>query len=365
MLVVPGPSQYRRMPGLLKNSGLYIKQYGKSALLVGGETALSVSDSMIIDSLKENEIEYLGSIPYGGECSWSQINRLVDLVQTHSPDVLVAVGGGKALDTVKAVAYVTELPVIAVPTIAATCAAATSISIIYDDEGTFIDISHKSKAPNLVLVDMEIIQKAPYRFLIAGIGDTLAKWFESRASIQNVTPNAMNQSAVRLAEGVYQLLLEKGEEALVAIQNGNDHPAINDVVDSIILVSGSVSGYGGDDCRTAAAHAIYSGLTIFPEVHHTYHGEIVAFGILAQLVMEGKPEQEMIELVSYYKRVRLPITLNSMGISELTEDQWRQLGEVTVEIEDMENMPFTVTPEMVIEAVKGADQIGRQALMEC
>ncbi|WP_235848317.1 iron-containing alcohol dehydrogenase family protein [Litchfieldia alkalitelluris] len=359
-----GPGQYIRKPFLLEEIGSYIKSFGEKVLAIGGETALSVSIEQMITGLTIENLELLDSVAYGGNCSWSNIQKLIEKIEELKPDVLLAVGGGTAIDTVKAVGYATNLPIIAIPTIAATCAATTSISILYDDEGTFIEISRKSKAPNLVLVDTAIIKNAPYRFLAAGIGDTLAKWFESKASIQKAVPNALNRTAVKIAEELYQMLLEQGPSALEALKKGKDDPAIDDVIDSIILVSGSVSGYGGDDCRTAAAHAIYSGLTIFPEIHETYHGEIVAFGILAQLVLEGKTEEEILNLVSFYEKVDLPSSLAAMNLHELSDQQWKELGEVTVTIEDMDNMPFEVTPKMVIEAVKTADMIGRKAVKQ-
>ncbi|MFD2369151.1 iron-containing alcohol dehydrogenase family protein [Brevibacillus sp. GCM10020057] len=360
MLTVPGPGKYVREEGLLHEIGSYTRAFGNGALMIGGKTALSVAEPAISASLQKEGLENKGFIWYGGECSWSKVEELRAVVQERKPEVLVAVGGGKAIDTVKAVAFAENLPLIAVPTIAATCAPATSIAIMYDDEGTFIEISHRSKAPNVVLADTKIISAAPYRFLVAGIGDTLAKWFESSASVRKSQPTALNQSAVRLAEGLYQLLLEKGPAAIETIKQGKVDQAVNDVIDSIILISGSVSGYGGDDCRTAAAHAIYSGLTIFPEVHDTYHGEIVAFGILSQLVLEGKSEETIRELIAYYQKVELPYTLEHMAIKELTPEQWDRLGVVTVGIEDMANMPFAVTPEMVVNAIQGADRIGKE-----
>lgn len=360
MHTIPGPAKYIREDGLLRQVGSYIKEFGSSALFIGGKTALSIVEPLIKESLAESKIENKGFEWYGGECSWSQVERLCQIVQQKKPEVIIAVGGGKAIDTVKAVAFAEGLPVLAIPTIAATCAPSTPIAIMYDDEGTFIEISHRSKAPSLVLVDTEVIVRAPYRFLVAGIGDTLAKWFESSASVKKSEPTALNRSAVKLAHELYQLLLEKGPEAVATIKAGKVDQAVNDVIDSIILISGSVSGYGGDDCRTAAAHAIYSGLTIFPEVHDTYHGEIVAFGILAQLVLEGKSEEEIGELIAFYQQVELPYTLEDMAITDLSQDEWKRLGEVTVEIEDMENMPFAVTPEMVIHAVQGADRIGKK-----
>ncbi len=360
MYTIPGPAKYVRQLDVLQEIGSYIKDFGDQVLMIGGKTALSLNESILLEGLERYGIECKGSIWYGGECSWKHIEQLTEIVQQHKPKVLIAVGGGKAIDTVKAVAFAVKLPIVAVPSIAATCAAATPLSIIYDDGGTFIEISHRAKAPDLVLVDPGVISKASYRFLAAGIGDTLAKWFESSASVQKSQPTALNRSAVSLAEGLYHLLFEKGPSAIAAIKQGRVDQSVDDVIDSIILISGSVSGYGGDDCRTAAAHAIYSGLTIFPEVHDTYHGEIVAFGILAQLVLEGKDEETIRELISFYQQVHLPYTLEDMGITTLSQDDWSRLGQVTVEIEDMRNMPFEVSSEMVIHAIQGADQIGRR-----
>ncbi|MFM1655152.1 iron-containing alcohol dehydrogenase family protein [Brevibacillus sp. B_LB10_24] len=359
MEAVVGPGKYIRRAEILSEVGQYGKQFGTKALLIGGHTALSVTAEKVVASLAEQGIEAGAPFWYGGESSWTNIDRLAAEVEQRKPDMLIAIGGGKVMDTVKAAAYRVGLPVIAIPTIAATCAATTSIAIIYDDHGTFTEISRRSKAPELVLVDTAVISKAPVRFLIAGIGDTLAKWFESRATSQKAVPSARVKSAVGLAKVVYELLLESGKEAVSALEQGQVTPVLEDVIDAIILLSGSVSGYGGDDCRTAAAHAIYSGLTIFPEIHETYHGEIVAFGILAQLALEGRKEQEIRELISYYRQVRLPASLPEMGVRPLTAEDWQRLGEVTVTIEDMANMPFAVSPQMVIDAVQKADELGR------
>lgn len=362
MNVTVGPAQYIRNKGLLEEAGSYIKNFGNSAALIGGHTSKEIVEVSIRKSLSEHGILLKSSLWYGGESSESNIDRLVADLRDENIDVLIVAGGGKAIDTVKAVAYRLNKPLVAIPTIAATCAAATPITILYSNEGEFIGIERKSKAPDLVLVDSEIIMEAPVRFLIAGIGDTLAKYFETKSSVKKATPTALNQTAIAIAGQVYQTLLQIGKESVNAVRAQTVTKEFENVIDTVILVSGSVSGYGGDDCRTAGAHAIYSGLTIFPEVHHTYHGEIVAFGILAQLCMENTSDDELKTLISYYQEVGLPFTLKQMGITNLTDSQWRRLGEITVTIEDMANMPFEVTPEMVIEAVRRADDIGNGML---
>jgi glycerol dehydrogenase len=362
MIVTVGPAQYVRNMGLINESGIYIRKFGKSAALIGGHTSLEMVEESLKQSLTNQGISLKQSLLYGGESSESNIARLVDELRGSEIDVLIVAGGGKAIDTGKVVAYRLGKPLIAIPTIAATCAAATAISIFYSDEGEFIGIERKSKAPDLVLVDTEIILRAPVRFLIAGIGDTLAKWFETKASVKKAAPTALNQTAIAIAGQLYQTLLQIGKEAITSIEKQIATKELENVIDAVILVSGSVSGYGGDDCRTAAAHAVYSGLTIFPEVHETYHGEIVAFGILAQLCMENTSKDELKTIIDYYQKVGLPFTLKQMGIKSLTDQQWKKLGEVTVTIEDMANMPFEVTPEMVIQSIRQADEIGNERL---
>ncbi|WP_425414750.1 iron-containing alcohol dehydrogenase [Peribacillus kribbensis] len=129
--------RYCRETGALSQSGVFIEKFGKSAVLIGGNISRETVEGELRKSLSEKGIWLEKTLWYGGESSASNISRLEQQLSSASFDVLIAAGGGKAIDTVKALAHRLNKPLVAIPTIAATCAAATAISILYSDEGEF------------------------------------------------------------------------------------------------------------------------------------------------------------------------------------------------------------------------------------
>lgn len=353
------PKIYCRKPDVLSEAGIRCGELGKSCLILGGKTALSVAGGRLSDSLKDAGIEVVSQEWYGGECSWRNIERLCDKFRINPPDFIIGVGGGRALDAAKVIAYRLGRPMVSVPTIAATCAALTAISIINTDEGVFQEVCYEASPPHLVLVDPQIIAHAPVRLLTAGIGDTLAKWFELEAtSRKDEKGEAVVAAALSMARLAYDLLLKHGVSARESIDRKEVTASLEQVIDANILLSGLASNLGGAQCRNAAAHSIYSGLTILPEVHQMYHGEVVAFGILVQLVLDGK--QDVAEqLIPYYRELGLPVCFSELGVASLNEEELNAVARASVDVPDMKNMPYPVTVEMVVDAFYKTDKLGR------
>ncbi|MEW8957558.1 Glycerol dehydrogenase [Moorella humiferrea] len=353
------PGNYRRGAGVITASGQALRRMGAKAFLVGGHRALAAAVPALHEAMASAGVEPVGQVWYGGECCPENIAAVAAAIKEKGADFVVGVGGGKALDTAKGAARQAGVPLVTVPTIAATCAAFTSIAIIYDREGHFQAISHEAVNPSLVLVDSQIIAAAPWRYLAAGMGDTLAKYIELRATSTAVSSYPALEGAVALARLCYDIILTAGPGARKAVEKQMVTQDLERVIDAVILISGLVSGLGGDDGRTAGAHGVYEGLTASPLTRGCCHGELVAFGNLVQLFLEGREIKIIASLAAFNRQVGLPVTLKEVGLSPEDGPSLELVSNAAAASPDMANMPFPVTAAMIREALLAADRLGR------
>src|SRR5439155_16482529 len=141
------------------------------------------------------------------------------------------------------------------------------------------------------------------------MGDALATWFEAKncvdGSIKNMRGGASTQTALALAQLCYRTLLNDGADALRAVQNQVVTPSLERLVEANTLLS----GLGFESSGLAAAHAIHNGFTTAPSTHEFFHGEKVAYGVVVQLILEGKPRSLLTQVIEFAAEVGLPITL--------------------------------------------------------
>ena len=127
-------------------------------------------------------------------------------------------------------------------------------------------------------------------------------------------------AAMALAELCFDTLMEEGVKAKIALEAGVCTPAVEKIIEANTLLS----GIGFESAGLAGAHAIHNGLTVLEECHHMYHGEKVAFGTLAQLVLENVPHEELEEIIMWCIEVGLPVTLEELGAGNVTDEQLMQ-----------------------------------------
>jgi len=298
--------------------------------------------------------------PFYGECCEEELTRLSDVIDHEHVDVLVGMGGGKTIDTAKIAADRANIPVIIVPTIASTDAPTSGCAVLYTKEGVFISVCYQKANPAAVLVDTSIIARAPARFLVAGMGDALSTWFEARSCDRTRSANECGglstAAGLHIAKLCYDMLLEHGVQAKKACEEQVVTPALEHIVEANILLS----GLGFESAGLASAHSIHNGLTALDETHRYYHGEKVAFGVLAGLHLSDASREEMETVYSFCEDVGLPTTFAAIGLENVSRERLMIAAEKACAPEQpIHHEEGTITPEGVLEAMLKADAMGK------
>lgn len=372
------PTKYVQGEDELLNLGYFVRTFGKKALLIADPFALG----LVKDKLEATQAKFgVEFIPSGdlfkGECSRNVVKALQEFAKANKCSCTIGLGGGKAIDTSKCVAAGNNL--IICPTIAATDAPTSHSAVLYTDDHHFDDYAYFKQSPSVVLIDTKVIANAPTRFLVSGMGDALSTYFEARANVRSCSnvnaglPCGANRAkgtmlgygtmaAFALAELCYKTLLSDGAKAKTACDMNCVTPAFERIVETNILLSGLGFESGG----LAAAHAIHDGLTLLPSHTKYYHGEMVAFGTICQLVLENSPEEELYEVLDFCETVGLPVCLKDLGTDEIDDELLTAIAEKScIPDESIHNMPFPVTADMVKAAIKTADKIGYEYRYGC
>lgn len=355
--IYASPSRYVQGEGELSNLGDYVKGFGKKALIVALKDDLDRVRENLDEALQKHPFELFDG-GFNGQCTRKEYERLHSVSVERECHVIIGLGGGKALDAAKAASHFARKPVIIAPTIASTDAPCSSLAAMYKDNGEFERYLYCGKNPELVLVDTGIIARAPTRFLVAGMGDALSTYFEARACQKSLADNLSGgktpNAALAIAKLCYETLLEDSAKAIEASEANTVTPALENIIEANILLS----GIGFESCGLAAAHAVHNGLTVLEETHKYVHGEKVAFGTIVQLVLENAPREELDQVIDYCKSVNLPASLSDLGIGEISDERLMEAAiAACAEGGPIGNMPFPVTPQQLFTAIRSADKI--------
>lgn len=330
--------------------------YGKRVLLIGGEHSLKAGKQRLLEALKETELEIVDTVLYGKDCTHTGISALASYGKEQNIDMIFGMGGGKALDTAKGAAYELKVPVFTFPTIAATCAATTALSVVYREDGSFEEFYFYDRPANHCFIDLFVIANAPSQYLQAGMGDTIGKFFECHFAARGdklAHPSALGREISNMC---YTPLYEHGVQALKDCRAHLCSEDLKEAVLANIVSTGLVSLMVLDDYNCAIAHSVYYGLVLVPGYEEeNLHGNGVAYGVLVQLAVDGEIEEAR-KLKSFLQQLEIRTTLKEMKIPLERETLCDMLRE-TVTGPDMEHIPYPVTEDMIFDAMKVVENL--------
>ncbi|MGG3738901.1 iron-containing alcohol dehydrogenase family protein [Aeribacillus pallidus] len=339
------PNDYVCESGVIQHLEPFLKRYGfTKAFVICGQRSWNAVEPYFP---KDRTLSY-SFFRYHGECSLSEIERLSSHCIDY--DVIIGIGGGKVLDLAKAVANQVRLDVVLIPTLASTCAAWTPLSVIYDDNGTYVRYDIFPKSATFVLVDPNMLLHSPVAYLRAGIADTLAKWYEADCIIRQLPcPPLSIKIAHQTAYLCKTTLLEHGPKAINDLLEKRDSFSFRQVIETNIMAGGMVGGFGDRYGRVAGAHSVHNGLTKVSSTHHLLHGEKVAYGILIQLVIENNWD-EIHRLLPFYQALQLPFTFQQLGLPN-EKEVLHTIAEAIVQPEEsIHLMNVPINKETMVEA---------------
>ncbi len=279
-------------------------------------------------------------IIFNGECSSKEFFRLKQLILNKGIDCLICMGGGKAMDTGKLLKRdIKGLLLILVPTSAATCAAATSVSVIYDEKGAYAG-TVDSVCADFIIIDYEIFHKLPLAFFSAGIADTIAKYFEISVEKKFLKEEDIYcKTILDLSEKLYKRLKEITYNRWEQI----DETVKEELTDINIIFSGIISLLGRFNITISAAHTIAHSLTVINCSQKFLHGEYVALGLFLQenLLKNRKNAKELQNIFMIHD---LPLKLSQLNIYK---KDINEIFEFYVKLKQNEKITFPVNDKLV------------------
>src|SRR5690554_2616621 len=326
MRIYAGTSRYVQGKGAIDALGHHAYVLGKRAFVVTDADIAKMLGERVEKSFEDAGLSVAINV-FPGEITHTAIDSLSKQAIDFRADMIVGLGGGKALDTAKGVALQLDVEMVSVPTIASNDGPASAAIAVYDENHIMQDILQLPRNPGLVLVDSQVIANAPLRFLKAGIGDAISKKFEAEAchaaGATTLLGTPASITGLMAADACYRIIRKHAQGALEAAGKNQ----VNDDLENLIEAAVLLSTLSFEDGGLSVSHAIARGFSYLKRAAGTLHGDHVAYGLLVQLTLENRELAFITELKEFYLTIGLPTRLQDFGLDQPTRTEIRELAE--------------------------------------
>jgi glycerol dehydrogenase len=150
--------------------------------------------------------------------------------------------------------------------------------------------------------------------------------------------------------------MKYGESAKMAVDYNTVTPAVEMVIEANCLLS----SIGFENCGLGGAHSFGVGVGTLKGTEDRLHGELVGFGVIANLIIENYPKEEIDKIIKFCISVGLPVTLDELGVKDQSGENIKHAGKACFGPGcHMENLSFDVTEDLTTDIIISADALGR------
>lgn len=233
--------------------------------------------------------------------------QLADAMKAGHYDAVVGLGGGKVIDATKYAAARIGLPMVAVATNLAHDGICSPVATLDNDAGRG---SYGVPTPIALVIDLDVIRKAPVRFIRSGIGD----------AISNISALAdwelSHRETGEKIDGLAAAMARQAGEAVLRHPGGCRDDDFLTVFSEALVVTGiSMSIAGHTRPSSGACHEISHALDLLYPTRAGLHGEQVGLGAAFAMHLRGDPEGSAL-MVDVLRRHGLPVLPEQLGFSE-------------------------------------------------
>ena len=274
------------------------------ALIISGTKSYAVAGKEVYDLL-----EQAGMNPHRvlvESTTMKGITLIEEQLANLKPQILLGIGGGTILDIAKVSSSKQNIPYISIPTTVSHDGIASSLASIKT-----VDKPHSlmTQAPLAVIADIDVISSAPWRSVISGCGDIIAKFTAVKdwelAHIEK--KEYYGEYAASLALLSAKVITDNAS----SIQPENDD-GLHVLIEALISCGVAMSIAGSSRPCSGSEHLFSHALDMISS-NHAMHGEQVGIGSILTAFIHGINWQQIKDTL---KQIGAPITAKELGTKD-------------------------------------------------
>jgi glycerol-1-phosphate dehydrogenase [NAD(P)+] len=297
--VIVGKGTLKRVPEVTRRlnlSGSALIIAGAKSYEIAGKTVHTLLEptGMVVDTLLVET------------AATRDIRAIEERIKASKPRVLFAVGGGTKIDAAKLSSACQRVPFISVPTTLSHDGIASPLASV---KGLDKPYSLMAQAPLAIIADTDIIAQAPWRSVISGCGDVIAKFTAVKDwQLAHAEKNEYyGEYAASLALMSTKLVIQNAE----LIQPGNDE-GLRVLLEALVSCGVAMSIAGSSRPCSGSEHLFRHALDML-DCPHAMHGEQCGVGSVLTAYLHNANWQQIRDTL---KQIGAPTTARELGVKD-------------------------------------------------